>query len=50
MINPATIYVAGLIGRPESEIWSIEYYRPLWQAWIDAFNSIPIAGLAILLS
>jgi len=37
-------------GTPETEIWSIEYYRPLWQAWIDSFNSIPLVTLALLLS
>lgn len=37
-------------GTPESAIWSIEYYRPLWQAWFDVFNSIPIVIIAILLS
>jgi len=37
-----------LIGTPEDIIWSVEYYRPGWQAIIDGFNSIPlllIAGL-----
>lgn len=38
------------LGTPESEIWSIEYYRPLWQGWIDSFNSIPLVLLALLLS
>ena len=32
-----------------AQIWSVEYYRPLWQNWIDAFNSIPLIGLAMLL-
>lgn len=39
-----------MLGTSENQIWSIEYYRPLWQAWIDGFNSIPIVTLAILLS
>jgi hypothetical protein len=39
-----------LLGTPESQIWSIEYYRPLWQGWIDIFNSIPLIGLAMLIS
>ncbi len=38
-----------MLGTPENEIWSIEYYRPLWQNWIDGFNSIPVVALAILL-
>ncbi len=37
------------LGTPEAEIWSREYYRPLWQAWIDVFNSIPLILLAMLL-
>ncbi|CAB5098070.1 hypothetical protein D3OALGB2SA_1648 [Olavius algarvensis associated proteobacterium Delta 3] len=28
---------------PESVIWSDAYYRPGWQAFIDVFNSIPLA-------
>lgn len=39
-----------MLGTSENQIWSVEYYRPLWQAWIDGFNSIPIVTLAILLS
>lgn len=38
-----------LLGTSESQIWSVEYYRPFWQAWIDSFNSIPLIGLALLL-
>ena len=39
-----------ILGRSETQIWSVEYYRPFWQAWIDSFNSIPIVALAMLLS
>ena len=38
-----------LLGTAESQIWSVEYYRPVWQAWIDSFNSIPLIGLAMLI-
>lgn len=38
------------LGTPESIIWSVEYYRPGWQAVIDIFNSIPLILLAIWLS
>lgn len=38
-----------LLGTAESQIWSVEYYRPFWQAWIDSFNSIPLIGLAMLI-
>ena len=38
-----------LLGTSESQIWSVEYYRPLWQAWFDSFNSIPLVGLAMLI-
>jgi hypothetical protein len=31
-----------IIGTPESVIWSVEYYKPGWQAFIDCFNSIPL--------
>ena len=30
------------IGTAEEQIWSLEYYSPFWQAWIDSFNSIPV--------
>ena len=39
-----------MLGTPESQVWSVEYYRPIWQAWIDSFNSIPLIGLAMLIS
>jgi hypothetical protein len=39
-----------LLGNTENQIWSVEYYRPAWQAWIDSFNSIPLISVAILLS
>ncbi len=38
-----------LRGTSESQIWSVEYYRPFWQGWIDAFNSIPLIGFSMLL-
>ncbi|MFT5739015.1 MAG: hypothetical protein ACI9LO_002853 [Planctomycetota bacterium] len=38
-----------LIGTAERQIWSIEYYQPFWQGWIDSFNSIPLILLAMLL-
>jgi hypothetical protein len=38
-----------LLATPESQIWSVEYNRPIWQAWIDSFNSIPLIGLAMLI-
>ena len=39
-----------VLGTPESQIWSVEYYRPIWQGWIDSFNSIPLIGLTMLIS
>jgi hypothetical protein len=39
-----------LLDTAESQIWSVEYYRPFWQAWVDSFNSIPLIGLAMLIS
>ena len=38
-----------LLGTAENQIWSQEYYRPIWQAWIDVFNSVPLIVLAMLL-
>lgn len=38
-----------LLGTPEQLIWSREYYAPLWQGWFDAFNSMPLTALAVLL-
>ena len=37
------------LGTAEDVIWSTEYYRPFWQAWIDSFNSIPLVTLALVL-
>jgi hypothetical protein len=39
-----------LLGTPESQVWSVEYYRPIWQALIDCFNSIPLICLGMLIS
>ena len=38
-----------LIGTAEQQIWSVEYYNPVWQAWIDSFNSIPVFLIAALI-
>lgn len=38
-----------MLGTAETQIWSVEYHRPLWQAWIDCFNSIPIIIVALVL-
>ena len=38
-----------LIGTSESQIWSVEYYNPVWQNLIDMFNSIPIICIAMLI-
>ncbi len=37
-----------LLGTSESQIWSVEYYHPFWQGWIDSFNSIPLILLGLL--
>ena len=29
--------------------WSVEYYKPVWQGYIDVFNSIPLLLIALLL-
>ncbi len=38
-----------ILGTPELQIWSVEYYRPIWQAAIDSLNSIPLICLAMLI-
>lgn len=38
-----------LIGTSESQIWSVEYYDPFWQAIIDLFNSIPLIAAGLLI-
>jgi len=35
---------------PEALIWSDLYFRPHWQLFFDLFNSIPLLGLAALVS
>ena len=39
-----------LMGRPERWIWSTGYHDPSWQVLFDLFNSIPLLGMAALLS
>jgi len=34
---------------PQQELWGTWYFRPPWQTWIDAFNSIPLYGLLLLI-
>ena len=36
-----------LLGTPESLIWSVEYFKPGWQGFIDSFNSIPLLLLGM---
>lgn len=38
-----------LIGTKESQIWSVEYYDPVWQAIIDLFNSIPLIAIGMII-
>ena len=38
-----------ILGTPEEQIWSVEYYKPVWQGYIDLFNSIPLLIIAMLL-
>ena len=38
-----------MLGTAEDQIWSIEYYKPAWQAYIDSFNSIPLIALGLAL-
>ena len=38
-----------LVGTAEQEVWSVEYYSPVWQGWIDSFNSIPVFFIAVVI-
>ena len=38
-----------MLGTSETQIWTIEYYLPQWQAWFDIFNSIPLIACAIMI-
>ena len=38
-----------LLGTDEEQIWSVEYFKPAWQAFIDSFNSIPLIALGLIL-
>ena len=31
-----------VIGTAEQQIWSVEYYDPIWQAFIDSFKKITV--------
>ena len=44
------VYQRGVLGIPESIIWSDAYFRPDWQLLFNLFNSLPILGLAALIS
>jgi hypothetical protein len=37
-------------GSAEASIWGDLYFRPGWQDFFDVFNSIPLAGLGLLLA
>lgn len=37
-----------ILGTSEDQIWSVEYFKPAWQAFIDCFNSIPLIALGLI--
>jgi len=39
-------YQRGLRGAPERTLWREIYFQPQWQAFFDAFNSLPLIALA----
>ena len=43
-------YQRFIAGAPERIIWSTMYFQPEWQLFFDLFNSIPIAGILLLLA
>lgn len=44
------VYQRGVLGTPESIIWSDAYHRPDWQLLFNLFNSLPLLALAALIS
>ena len=43
-------YQRGWLATPERAIWSQVYFLPEWQAFFDAFNSLPLIALAALVA
>ena len=39
-----------LLGTPEHVIWSQAYFEAGWQLFIDAFNSLPLIGVGLLVA
>ena len=44
------VYQRAILGTSEALIWSEAYYQPNWQLLFDIFNSLPLLGLAALVS
>ena len=44
------IYQRVVLAAPEALIWSDTYFQPTWRLFFDLFNSLPILGLAALIS
>lgn len=44
------IYQRGVLTTPELSIWADVYFQPNWQLLFDVFNSLPLLGLAALIS
>ena len=44
------VYQRGVLGAPETAIWTHAYFQPGWQILFNWFHSIPLFALAALLS
>ena len=50
---PMVVFYAierGLLGTPEHVVWDQAYFEEGWQLFIDAFNSLPLIGLGLLVA
>jgi len=43
-------YEKSWLKTPERVIWSEAYYDPVWQAFFDVFNSLPLLALGVLVA
>jgi len=44
------VYQRGVLGTPETVIWTHDYFQPEWQLLFNGFHSIPLLAAAALLS
>ena len=44
------VWQRGWLQRPDFEIWSTRYFEADWQLFFDAFNSLPVVVVGLLLA